>query len=356
MRAVAYQRPAGLEDPHYLEDVELPEPQPGRHDLLVEVEAVAVNPVDLKVRGRELPPAGQWRQLGWDAVGRVLASGEGVGGFRPGDRVWYAGALDRPGCNAQRHVVDARLAARAPAALSAAQAAAMPLTAITAWELLFDRLRLERGAEAGRNTVLLVSGAAGGVGSLLLQLARQLTGLTLVGTASRPESRAWVERCGAHHVLDHRQPLRPQLEALGIAAVQHVASLTHTGEHYTALVDLLAPQGQFALIDDPDPAAVHVLALKRKSLSLHWELMFTRSLYGTPDMARQGELLAEVAELVDRGRLFSTLRQELGPISAAALREAHRRQAGGRCIGKQVLSGWPDPLTSTRLRGKGEGA
>ncbi|MEX1315904.1 MAG: zinc-binding alcohol dehydrogenase family protein [Synechococcaceae cyanobacterium] len=340
MRAVGYQCSAGLDDPHYLEDLELPDPVPGPHDLLVEVEAVSVNPVDLKVRGRQLPPAGEWCQLGWDAVGRVLTTGEAAQGFRPGDRVWYAGALDRPGCNAQRHLVDARLAAQAPASLPAVRAAAMPLTAITAWELLFDRLRLQRDSAAGAGSVLLVSGAAGGVGSLLLQLARRLTGLTLVGSASRPESREWVERCGAHHVIDHSQPLRPQLEALGIDTVQHVVSLTHTGEHYPALVDLLAPQGQFGLIDDPDPAAVNVLALKRKSLSLHWELMFTRSLYATSDMARQGELLREVAELVDRGLLFTTLRRELGPISAASLREAHRHQATGRCIGKQVLLGW----------------
>jgi zinc-binding alcohol dehydrogenase family protein len=340
MRAVGFQLPAGLDDPHYLQDLELPDPEPGPHDLLVAVEAVAVNPVDLKVRAREQPPDGQWRLLGWDAAGSVVACGAETEGFRPGDRVWYAGALQRPGCNAQLHAVDARLAARAPERLTPAEAAAMPLTAITAWELLFERLGLERGPAAGSGSVLLVSGAAGGVGSLLLQLARRLTGLTLVGTASRPESREWAQRCGADHVIDHRQPLRPQLEALGIPAVQHVASLTHTGQHYAALVDLLAPQGRFALIDDPDPAAVNVLALKRKSLSLHWELMFTRSLYGTADMARQGELLAAVAELVDRGVLFSSLRQSSGPICADTLCQAHRRQASGRCIGKQVLAGW----------------
>jgi zinc-binding alcohol dehydrogenase family protein len=340
MRAVGYQCSAGLDDPRYLEDLELPDPQPGPHDLLVAVEAVAVNPVDLKVRGRELPAPGEWRQLGWDAAATVVDCGSAVTGFRPGDRVWYAGALQRPGCNAQLHAVDSRLASRAPASLSTAQAAAMPLTAITAWELLFDRLALPQDPTAAMGEVLLVSGAAGGVGSLLLQLARRLTGLTLVGTASRPESRAWALRCGAHHVIDHRQPLKPQLQALGIPAVQHVASLTHTGEHYAALVDLLAPQGRFALIDDPDPAAVNVLALKRKSLSLHWELMFTRSLYETHDMARQGALLARVAELVDQGELFSTLQQEAGPICAARLTEAHRRQATGRCVGKQVLVGW----------------
>jgi zinc-binding alcohol dehydrogenase family protein len=342
MKAVGYQRAANLGEPGYLEDLELPDPSPGDHDLLVQVEAVAVNPVDLKVRGRELPPAGQWRLLGWDACGTVVASGAAAAaqGWQTGERVWYAGALDRPGCQAQLHAVDHRLVARAPRSLTAAAAAALPLTAITAWELLFDRLRLGQGPEAGRDQVLLVLGAAGGVGSMLLQLARRLTGLTVIGTASRPESVAWVQRCGAHHVINHHQPLGPQLEALGLEAVQWAASLTHTADHFTDLVEVLAPQGALALIDDPDPAAINLLALKRKSLALHWELMFTRSLYRTADMAAQGALLARVAQLVDQGLVFSTLQQQHGGINAAQLTQAHRRQAEQSCIGKQVLVGW----------------
>jgi zinc-binding alcohol dehydrogenase family protein len=341
MRAIGYQHPAQLDAPDYLLDVSLPDPVPGPRDLLVRVEAIGLNPVDLKVRGREHPGGAGWRVLGWDAVGRVEAMGPQVEGFANGDRVWYAGALHRPGCNAELQLVDARLVALAPHSLDAAAAAALPLTAITAWELLFDRLGLGQGADAGAGESLLVMGAAGGVGSVLLQLGRQLTGLTLVATASRPESQDWARRCGAHHVINHREPLRPQLEALGFAAVDRVVSLTHTGEHFDQLVDVLAPQGALALIDDPDPAALNVLALKRKSLSLHWELMFTRSLYDTPDLAQQGGLLKRVAELVDTGLVFSTVRQVLGPITAANLTAGHRLLASDTTIGKLVLAGWP---------------
>lgn len=342
MRAIGYQRPALLDDPDYLRDITLPDPQPWPQDLLVRVEAVALNPVDRKVRGRELPAAGAWRVLGWDAVGRVEAIGSAVQGFAPGDRVWYAGALNRPGCNAELQLVDARLAALAPRNLEPAEAAALPLTALTAWELLFDRLGLQQGSQAGVGESILVVGAAGGVGSVLLQLASQLTGLSLVATASRTESQAWVRRCGADHVIDHHQPLRPQLEALGQSPVDRVISLTHTAQHFEQLVDVLKPQGSLALIDDPDPAAVNVLALKRKSLSLHWELMFTRSLYATPDLHKQGQILARVAELVEAGQVFSTAQRQLGTITAANLTAGHRQLAADATIGKLVLAGWPE--------------
>lgn len=335
-------------NPEYLVDIELPDPSPGADDLLVRVEAVAVNPVDVKVRRRELPPPGAWRLLGWDAVGTVEALGQRAGGFAVGDRVWYAGALNRAGCNAELHLVDWRLVARAPQSLTPAEAAALPLTSLTAWELLFDRMRLPQGADAAAGQVLLVVAGAGGVGSMVLQLARQFTGLTLVATASQPEGQAWVRRCGAHQVIDHQLPLRPQLAALGIEAVQWVASLSHTDQHFNALVDLLAPQGALALIDDPNPAAIDLLSLKRKSLSLHWELMFTRSLFQTADMAAQGAILQRVAELVDENRLFSSCRQILGPINAANLTAAHLQLAGQPAgqlagqssIGKIVLEGW----------------
>ncbi|HBH72644.1 MAG TPA: zinc-binding alcohol dehydrogenase family protein [Synechococcales bacterium UBA10510] len=336
--------PKYLVDPEYLVDIELPDPSPGADDLLVRVEAVAVNPVDVKVRRRELPPPGAWRLLGWDAVGRVEALGQRAGGFAVGDRVWYAGPLNRAGCNAELQLVDWRLVARAPQSLTSAEAAALPLTSLTAWELLFDRLRLPQGSDAAAGQVLLVVAGAGGVGSMVLQLARQLTGLTLVATASQPEGQAWARHCGAHQVIDHKLPLRTQLAALGIEAVQWVASLSHTDQHFDALVDLLAPQGALALIDDPNPAAINLLSLKRKSLSLHWELMFTRSLFQTADMAAQGGILQRVAELVDENRLFSSCRQILGPINAANLTAAHRQLAGQLAgqssIGKIVLEGW----------------
>jgi len=335
MRAVGYQS-----DCLELLDIELPMPQASGHDLLVNVAAVGVNPVDAKVRRRESPLAGTARVLGWDACGIVSSVGESVQGFSVGDRVWYAGALQRPGCNSEWHLVDARLVSCAPRCLSAAEAAALPLTAITAWELLFDRLRLQRSPSAHCGEILLVVGAAGGVGSILVQLASALTGITVVGTASRPESQQWLRDLGVAHVINHQLPFGPQLQALGLSGVGRVISLTHTAQHFEALVDVLEPQGALALIDDPDPSAINVLALKRKSLSLHWELMFTRSLFQTDDMAEQGRILQQVAELVDRGIVRSTLRELISPISARNLEQAHQQLATDHAIGKLVLSGW----------------
>ncbi len=337
MKAVGYHAPHPIDHPQALLDLELPEPTPGPHDLLVRVRAVSVNPVDTKVRKSAAPEAGAAKVLGWDAVGTVEALGSQVQGFAVGDRVYYAGSIDRPGSNAELHAVDARIAARAPATLSDAQAAALPLTSITAYELLFDRLRVARGA-ASQGQTLLVMGGAGGVGSVLIQLARQLTGLRVVATASRAETRQWCLDLGAHDVIDHRQPLAPQLAALGLPQIDMVASLTHTADYFAQYVECLKPQGQIALIDDMP--TLDVVPLKRKSLSLHWELMFTRPLFGTPDLAAQGALLAEVAALADAGRLRSTLTATLGPIDAAHLRRAHALLESGTAIGKVVLEGF----------------
>jgi zinc-binding alcohol dehydrogenase family protein len=341
MRAIGYRQSRSADDPLALVDIELPDPTPGAWDLLVRVEAIAVNPVDAKVRRRDQPEAGAWRVLGWDAAGTVEAVGAAVQGFAVGDPVWYAGALNRPGCNSEWQLVDARLVSRRPTSLSAAEAVALPLTAITAWELLFDRLRLSQGPEAHRGEALLVMGGAGGVGSILVQLALQLTGQMIIASASRPQSQTWLRQLGVQHVIDHHQPLLPQLQAQGLGEVQRVVSLTHTDRHFEQLVEVLAPQGALALIDDPAPEAINVLALKRKSLSLHWELMFTRSLFQTADMAAQGRLLAQVAQLVEAGRLRTTLANDLGPICAATLRQAHQMIESQTTIGKLVLSGWP---------------
>lgn len=337
MKAIAYQNSLPITDPLALQDVDLPDPTPGERDLLVEVRAIAVNPVDTKLRKGVNPAAGQWKVLGWDAVGTVRAVGSQVRWFKPGDRVWYAGAIDRAGCNSQLHVVDERIAALAPA-LGDAAAAALPLTAITAWELLFDRLGVPRGG--GHGQALLVIGAAGGVGSMLVQLARRLTGLTVVGTASRPETAEWVRTLGAHHVLDHSRPLAGEVQHSGLPAPHYVASLTQTDLHFAQVAELMAPQGRFGLIDDPAPGTLDVNQLKRKSISLHWELMFTRSLYQTPDMQRQRELLSEVAQLTDAGTLRTTLGEHLGTINAAHLRRAHALQESGRVRGKLVLEGF----------------
>ncbi|MFT7773436.1 zinc-binding alcohol dehydrogenase family protein [Roseateles sp.] len=337
MKAIGYLQSLPISHPESLIELQLPEPEPGPRDLLVRVSAVSVNPVDTKVRRSRAPQPGRPEVLGWDAVGVVEALGPAVEGFAIGDRVYYAGAINRPGSNAELQLVDHRIAAHAPQSLPDAEAAALPLTAITAWELLFDRLGVAEGGGDGDS--LLVVGAAGGVGSILVQLARQLTRLRIIGTASRPETRTWVQALGAHAVVDHSQPLRPQLVAAGVAEVGYVASLTHTDQHWAALVDAAAPQGRIGLIDDP-AGPLDVTMLKRKALSLHWEMMFTRPLFGTADIAEQGRLLARVANLVDEGRLRSTVSERLSPINAANLRRAHELVESGRMRGKLVLSGF----------------
>jgi len=338
MKAIAYRKPLPIADPQSLQDVTLPEPVPGDRDLLVAVRAVSVNPVDVKVRIRSRPPEGQWAILGWDAVGTVQTVGKKVTLFAPGDRVWYAGAIDRPGANAEYHLVDERIAAIAPASLGDAHAAALPLTAITAWEMLFDRLGIERGG--GANQSLLIVGAAGGVGSIMVQLARQLTRLTVIATASRPETMQWVRSLGAHHVVDHAKPLAEELRAAGLAPPLYVVSLNQTEQHFRSIAELIAPQGRFGLIDDPASGAIDIGALKRKSVSLHWELMFTRSLFATADLIEQHKLLTEVARLVDAGALRTTLGEHFGRINAENLRRAHAFLEGGKARGKIVLEGF----------------
>lgn len=335
MRATVYKNTLPIEHSEALIDMELPDPIPGAGDLLVRVEAISVNPVDVKIRAG-VQPEGP-RVLGWDAVGIVEALGNEVSGFAVGDRVWYAGELNKPGSNAELQAVDARIAARAPKSLTPAEAAALPLTSITAWELLFERFRMPAGKQP-RGDVLLVSGAAGGVGSILIQLAARLTSATVIATAGRPESVAWVTDLGAHHVISYREPLAPQIDALGVGSVTHVASLTHTDTYFPQFVELLAPFGQLALIDDPP--ALDIKPMKFRSLSLHWEFMFTRSMFETPDMSAQGQLLAEVAALVDAGVIRTTFSDNLGPINAANLKRAHALIESGGSRGKIVLAGF----------------
>ena len=336
VKAIAYYQSLPIEHAEALLDLELPAPQPGPRDLLVEVRAISVNPVDTKVRRNVAPDAGQAKVLGWDVAGVVRAVGSEVTLFRPGDRVFYAGAIDRPGANSELHLVDERIVGHMPGSLDFAHAAALPLTSITAWELLFDHLGAREGQGAGQ--CLLVMGAGGGVGSILVQLARRLTGMTVIGTASRAETQAWVRELGAHHVIDHSQPLVPQLQALGIAQVERVASLTHTDQHFDQLVEALAPRGRLALIDDP--AQLDVTQLKRKSLSLHWEFMYTRSLFQTADMIEQHRLLERVGQLIDAAVLRTTLSEHFGRIDAANLRRAHALLESGKARGKIVLEGF----------------
>ncbi len=338
MRAVGYQRSLPPSDPQSLVDVELPDPPaPTGRDLLVRVRAVSVNPVDTKIRRRAAPADGGWTVLGFDAAGEVVAAGPDASLFRAGDAVFHAGSSIRQGTNAELHLVDERIVGRKPASLDWAEAAALPLTAITAWEMLFDRLEVQRPVPGAAGAVLVIGGA-GGVGSMAVQLARRLTDLTVLATASRPESRAWATALGAHHVLDHSRPLAAQVEALGLGAPGAVFSTTHTGAHLGEIATLIAPQGRFGYIDDI--AALDPAPFKGKSVSIRLESMFTRPVYGTEDMDTQHAILDEIARRVDAGEIRTTLAERMSPINAENLRRAHGLLEDGWTQGKIVLEGF----------------
>lgn len=320
-----------------LVDTELPEPVPGPHDLLVRIKAVAVNPIDTKLRaavGVGDPP----RQLGWDAAGVVAAVGERVGRFRVGDAVMFAGDAGRAGCNAEAVLVDGRLVGRKPARLSWAEAASVPLTGLTAWECLFERLDLDPAGGTGRGRSLLILGGAGGVGSIAIQLARR-AGAVVIASASRPESAAWVRQLGADHVVDHHRPLAPQLAALGFEAVDRIANFSDTDAYWEVMAELIAPLGSIvAIVGNRHPLDLN--RLKAKSVTFAWEFMFTRSQFQTADMGRQGEILDHLAALFEAGELRPTLGRTLSPINAANLAIAHTQLASGNTIGKIALVGW----------------
>ena len=337
MKAISFHQSLPVDHPESFVDVIVDDPVPGARDLLVEVQAISVNPVDAKIRGGGGPgrPGGALPILGWDAAGIVRTVGTGVTGFASGDQVYYAGSMDRPGCYAQLQGVDERLVAHKPRGLDFAEAAALPLTTITAWEMLFDRLKIGKGAEGS----LLIVGGAGGVGSIAIQLARQLTGLTIIATASREETKAWCQRMGAHHVIDHREPLASQVTAIMPDGVNHVLALTRTEDHFEEIIASMAPQSALVLIENP-ARPLEITKLKPKSISLHWEFMFTRSRYQTADMGEQGRLLHEVAAMVDAGRIQTTMQTHCGAINAANLRRAHGLVESGKTIGKIVLGGF----------------
>ena len=337
MKAIGYKKSLPIEDADSLIEFETAKPEPKGRDIRVAVKAISVNPVDYKVRKNATPPEGETKILGYDAAGVVDAVGPEVTLFKPGDEVFYAGSIQRPGTNSEFHLVDERIVGNKPKSLSFAQAAALPLTSITAWELLFDRLGVVPGKSVDPRT-LLITGAAGGVGSILIQLARRLTGLTVLATATRPESQKWCLDLGAHAVIDHSKPIKEQIEKLKLPPVVLVASLTFTEQHYKAIADVMAPQGRFGLIDDPPEFAVS--AFKGKSISVHWEFMFTRSSSQTPDMIAQHHLLNDVADLIDKGVLRTTLDQTFGTINAANLKRAHAHLESGTARGKIVLEGW----------------
>ncbi|HYC96759.1 zinc-binding alcohol dehydrogenase family protein [Brevundimonas sp.] len=334
MKAIVTPGPRAISDPAALVEIDAPEPTPRPRDLLVEIRAVALNPIDFKVRRTREPGHGVPDILGYDAAGIVTAVGPEASLFKVGDEVFYAGQINRPGSNAERQAVDERIVGPKPRSLDFAQAAALPLTSLTAWELLFDRMR----AGADEDETLLVVGGAGGVGSAMIQIARAKTRLRVVATASRPETRAWSIGLGAHAVIDHSGPLDEALTAARERAPKYIASLTQTPRHFEALIRAVAPQGTIGVIDDLPPGPID--GLKSKSVGLAFESMFTRSVQGTPDMIRQHEILTEVAALVDAGRLRTTLTEVLGPLSAETLREGHRRLESGTTIGKLALTGF----------------
>jgi len=338
MKAVVTTRPLPASDPNSLVDVELPRPEPRGRDLLVEVRAISVNPVDTKVRKTRQPPAGTPLVLGWDAAGVVVARGADCMLFDVGDEVYFAGDITRAGANSELCLVDERIVGKKPRTLDFAEAAALPLTSITAYEALFDRLRVPRG-EAARGKTLLVVGGAGGVGSIALQLARTLTSATVIATASRPESVAWAQALGAHHVVDHGAPLKPQLAALGLPLVDYVFCTADTDSHFAQLVEVAAPMGVLCFIAS-SKAPVDLASAQQKSLTIAWELMFTRSMFQTADMIEQHRLLGEVADLVDEKRIRTTLTLRQSPIRAPTLREVHAQIESGHTIGKVVLEGW----------------
>lgn len=341
MKAIAYLQAQAIDKPNSLVDIELPRPVATGRDLLVKIAAVSVNPVDTKIRANVSAEGGEYKVLGWDAVGEVIEAGENTERYKVGDKVYYAGDLTRPGSNAEYQLVDERIVGRKPKTLTDAEAAAIPLTAITAWELLFDRLGIEQVSEPKKsaNLRVLIVGAAGGVGSILTQLAAKLTNATVIGTASRPESQEWVKKLGADYVIDHSKDLAEEINRIGLGTVTHVISLTHTEDHFDKLVEIIAPQGKFALIDDPK-SGLDIMKLKRKSISLHWEFMFTRSMFSTDDIEKQQDLLNAIAALIDEGKITTTLGENYGRINAKNLKLAHANIESNKTIGKVVLEGF----------------
>lgn len=338
MKAVALKAYLPISDPESLLDVSLEKPVPAGHDLLVAVDAVSVNPVDTKVRKPKDKIEENYRVLGWDAAGRVVATGPEVTLFKAGDPVYYAGSIARPGSNSEYQLVDERIVGHKPKSLSNAQAAAIPLTAITAWEGLFDRLHIAQDNNANPKTLLIIGGA-GGVGSIAIQLAKALTSVKIIATASRPESAEWCKSLGADLIIDHNKPFTDQLQTHGINGVDYIFCLNNTDQHWVNMADAIKPQGHIcSIVEFSDPVDLNLL--KNKSVSFSWEFMFTRSLFTTEDIIEQHHLLNRIAGLIDEGKLTTTLTEVLTPINAANLRSAHAKIETGKTIGKIVLENW----------------
>jgi len=338
MKAVGLLRYLPIDDPESLLDVDVPKPQPDGHDLLVEVKAISVNPVDTKQRAPKDQVETTPKVLGWDVAGVVKGTGKEVTLYKPGDEVYYAGSIVRPGGYSEFHLVDERIVGRKPKNLGFAEAAALPLTTITAWEAMFDRMGISK---VGRNAdrTLLVIGGAGGVGSIAIQLAKKLARLKVFATASRVQSAKWATELGADVIIDHAKELAPQLKAAGTPEVDYILCCNSTDQYFPQFASIIAPQGKICTIVRATKP-VDLVPLMTKSATFAWELMFTRSTYRTPDMIGQHELLEEAAALVEAGALRTTLTTNLGKINAANLRRAHKLLEEGHTIGKIVLEGF----------------
>ena len=340
MKAVGLHQYLPIDNEESLVDLEVDKPQPGPRDLLVSVKAIAVNPVDTKVRAPKPEPVTEAtpKILGWDAAGEVVAMGSEVKNFQVGDQVFYAGDITRPGCNSEYQVIDSRIVGKMPRTQDYSAAAALPLTSITAWEGLFDRLGISSiGADAGKS--ILIVGGAGGVGSIAIQLARKLGKLNVIATASRTKSSMWVKQMGASHVVNHRNPLDEELRDIGFDTVDYILCLNNTDQHFPAMANAIKPQGKICTIVE-NSAPLEMGLLKTKSATFVWEFMFTRAMFQTEDMDQQGILLNRIAKLVDKEEVIPTVGEVIEPINAANLRLAHRQLETGRTIGKIVLAGW----------------
>jgi NADPH2:quinone reductase len=330
MKAIGYTQAGPKEN---LKLIELPIPKFGADDLLVEIKAVALNPVDVKVRKSMSPQNGESKILGWDAAGIVKDVGANVKNFKVGDEVYYAGSIARPGTNSQFHAVDAAIVAKKPKSLNFAEATSLPLTSLTAWEILFDRIKIKE-AESGK---ILIIGGAGGVGSMAIQLLKEKTEMEVYATAAREESAEWVRKLGADFVVDHSKGIKNEAARLGVSSFDVIVSFTHTDKHFADILELIKPEGRFGLIDD---AGVDLNQLKKKSISIHWESMFTRSSYNTETKYEQGKILSQIAELVDARKIVHTMTENLGPLTLEKLQQAHGKIESTTTIGKIVLEGF----------------
>lgn len=336
MKAIGFKTSLPIEEANSFIEFETEQPQPQGHQLLVKIDAISVNPVDFKVRQSSAKDTDltQPKVIGWDAVGEVVAIGDSVSLFAVGDKVYYAGDLTKPGCNAEYQVVDERIVGKKPKSLSNAEAAALPLTSLTAWEMLFDRMRIDKSRDAGK-TLLILAGA-GGVGSIAIQLAKKVAGLRVVATASRPETIAWCREMGADIVVDHKN-LKADLAAQGINEVDFIIDLVDINAYWDVVVELIKPQGHIASITGSgEPIALN--KLKNKSATFSWELMYTRSMYQTDDMSQQHHILCQLADLVDAGVIKTTLKQTFTGFSADNLKKVHEILESGKAIGKVVIA------------------